>query len=234
MTITDFHSHILPALDHGCKDTNESVSQLTLMKNSGTDVAVATSHFYPHVHKVDTFTKKMDEAINSLRRERIVCAPKLAVGAEVLLCENLNTMKGLPELCVRGTRVLLLELPLEKLRDGHYDTVESLISDGYTVVLAHIDRYFKCFGDGIDELLTMGALAQVNASSLSCHSVLKKVKQYLSDGNKICALGSDLHGVDEKLYRHFKKAKRRLGNDFERIMSQTNKLLYEAELIDLI
>ena len=233
MIITDFHSHILPALDHGCKDTHESVSQLALMKSYGTDIAVATSHFYPHIHQVDTFIKKTDEAIKALRHERITHAPRLAIGAEVLLCENLNAMNGLPNLCIRGTRVLLLELPLEKLRDGHYDTVEALISDGYTVVLAHIDRYLKQFSEGIDELLDMGALAQVNAHSLHNHSVLKIIKRYLSENDNICALGSDLHGADEKLCRHFAKSKKILGDDFERIMSKTSKLLYEAELIDL-
>jgi protein-tyrosine phosphatase len=45
--IIDFHAHILPGLDHGCKDLTTAVTQLKMAKKAGIDVVVATSHFYP-------------------------------------------------------------------------------------------------------------------------------------------------------------------------------------------
>jgi protein-tyrosine phosphatase len=231
MTVVDFHSHILPNIDHGCKSIDECAAQLSLMKSAGTQIAVATPHFYPHVHKADTFSERVDASVRLLRSSEIKNAPQLAIGAEVLLCENLDTMDGLSELCIRGTKVLLLELPTEKLRDGHFDTVETLLANGYTVVLAHIDRYIKNYGNDIQELLGMGALAQVNAQALSSHKMSKKIKEHVRS-NHVCALGSDLHGVDKALYRHFTKLPKRLGADYGAIMDRAAKLLYDAVLVD--
>lgn len=233
MIITDFHSHILPALDHGCKDTAESVRQLSMMRSAGTDIAVATSHFYPHIHKVDAFTRSVDTAVEKLMSAEIGLAPKLALGAEVLLCENLHTMDGLDKLCVRGTRVLLLELPFVKLKDSHYDVAEHLLSEGYTIMLAHIDRYLKQYKDGVDELLSMGALAQINASSLFSLSSRGMILKYISEGDRVCALGSDLHGTDEKCYRQFVRAQGKLKKDLEKIMNKSNKLIMSADLVRL-
>ncbi len=232
-TVIDFHTHILPALDHGCADIDECHKQLALMKASGTDIAVATSHFYPHEHKVDEFVTKVDSAIAQIKQAQITDAPKLMLGAEVLLCRNLHKMQGFKELCIRGTNVLLLELPLNPLKDAHFDTVETIINDGYAVVLAHIDRYLKKFGDEIDTLLSMGALAQINAYSLASGSTRKKILSYLESTDKICAIGSDLHGADEANYKKFIKAEKILKEFYPTIMDRSRMLLGEADVITL-
>ncbi len=232
MTVTDFHTHILPALDHGSKSVSEAVLQLELIKGHGTDIAVATSHFYPHMHTVEAFVKKADTALEQLYSAEINAAPKLALGAEVLLCENLDTMAGLEQLCIRGTNVLLLELPIGKAGEMHFDTVEELISGGYTIVLAHIDRYLSSEKRTVDTLLEMGAIAQVNVGALFSHRMAKKLKKYLAT-DKICALGSDLHGVDGQAYKYFEKSQRLLGEGFGQIMARTEALLAGAELFDV-
>ena len=44
--IIDFHSHFLPGIDDGSKDTEMSLSMLSQMRASGVDAVIATSHFY--------------------------------------------------------------------------------------------------------------------------------------------------------------------------------------------
>lgn len=228
MTVTDFHSHILPALDHGCADISEAKLQLSIMKQLGTDIAVATPHFYPHIHKVQSFVESTDTAISKLCSAGISDSPALAVGAEVLLCKNMEMMSGLDKLCIRGTRVLLLELPMMALDDGHFDTVEAILSKGYTVVLAHIDRYLKKYESGVDDILSMGALAQINAECLCSFSVPKKIRYYLENTDKISAIGSDLHGTDLSRYKKFAKTPKLLGNHYEEITSRSKILLKDA------
>lgn len=233
MAVIDFHSHILPSLDHGCSSMEECCEQLSLMKDSGTSVAVATPHFYPHMHKPDILYKNADLAIAKIQESGFSHAPELCLGAEVLLCEGLENMTDLSLLCVRGTKILLLELPVHRLKDGHFDTVDAIISNGYTVVLAHIDRYLKKGSDDIDTLLSMGALAQINADALSSRSTLKKINRYLDSTDKICAIGSDLHGSDTASYSAFVKANKILKEHYEAIMTRTDKLLINAERIKL-
>ena len=230
MTVIDFHSHILPTVDHGCQSLDECISQLEIMGKT-TAVAVATPHFYPHIHKTDTFNAKVAIAVNQIKELHRTDNPRICVGAEILLCEGLEEMSELGSLCVRGTRCLLVELPAHALRRGHFDTIEALIASGYTVLLAHIDRYFKICPDDIDTLLGMGALAQINSDALFHHSTMKKIGKYLESTESICALGSDLHGANANAYNSFLKAPKALKEYYEAIMHRAERLLTEAETI---
>lgn len=233
MNVTDFHSHILPSLDHGCANVGECRTQLELMHENGTSLAVATPHFYPHMHKSDIFYKNSELAVSQIKSANITNAPELCLGAEVLLCDGLENMKNLPLLCIRGTQVILLELPTHSLKNSNYDTVDTILSRGYTVVLAHIDRYLKKNQEDIDNLLSMGALAQINAEALFSRSSMRKINKYLEQTDKICALGSDLHGAEPSRYADFAKAHKVLKDYYDVIMSRTETLLLGAERFKL-
>ena len=231
--IIDFHSHILPRLDHGCDNLDECIRQLALIQENGTNISVATPHFYPHQHNIEQFVKDVDMAIDRMQAAGITQAPSIAIGAEVLLCRNIHHMADFEMLCIRGTRTLLLELPLKPLTDEHFATVEQIMDGGYTVLLAHIDRYLADFEDHIDTLLSMGALAQVNAVSLSSRATRKKIFGYLEDSDNICAIGSDLHGVDTGAYKKFVKAQKVLKDHYTAVMQRSANLLEGAELLKL-
>ena len=138
----DFHAHILPKADHGSDSEETSAVQLSLLKNAGVGTVVATPHFYPNRHNIKDFEESIDRAIASLSSISPDNRPQIAVGAEVLICENIDKLEHLNELCIRGTSVMLLEMPMaDKWSNSLFKTVSSLIDLGYTVVLAHIDRY---------------------------------------------------------------------------------------------
>ena len=231
--VIDFHSHILAGVDHGCECTDESIRQLELMRSHGTDIVVATPHFYPHINTVDSFSGKIHRAISRLSEVGVSSAPRLCVGAEVLLCDNLCSMSGLDSLCIRGTKILLIELPIQHLKESHFDTVEELISKGYTVMLAHIDRYAHHYGNDIKSLLELGAIAQINADCMGHPSIKRFILDLLKNTDSIYAVGSDLHGVDEKLYKKFATIDKHLHEYFKKIMSRSAKLLEPAEFIQL-
>ncbi len=229
----DFHSHILPALDHGSKNTEQALEQLALMSENGTDIAVATSHFYPHEHKVSDFIADRNASLESLKLANVTRAPRIILGAEVLLCRNLHKMEDYRELCIKGTNVMLLELPLRPLAHGHFDTVETMMENGITVVLAHIDRYLADYEDSIDTFLSMGTYAQINANSLSSGRMKKKILYYLEQTDKICAIGSDLHGSDSSSYKKFVKSKKILDEYYPTVMKRSEKILRDAEILSL-
>ncbi len=233
MSVIDFHSHVLSATDHGCKDLKESMLQLHLMHECDTEIIVATPHFYPHIHRVDSFIKNVNNAVWELRQADIHLPINIALGAEVLLCPGLDKMDALEKLCVRGTKTILLELPIKPLNQAFFDTVERIMSTGLTVVLAHIDRHLKSNPQDIDELISMGAFAQINASALTSYGMRKRLSPYIDDGDTVCAIGSDLHGHNKKQYKPFCKSPKILGENFEKIMCRSEKLLSGAEFINL-
>jgi len=230
----DFHSHILPGVDHGSKSLDETKRQLDIISKSGVDKVVATSHFYPHVHSVKKFISNVDSAIeivselgDSYRDTDIL------VGAEVLACEMIDQMEGLEELCIRGTRCILLEMPTAiNWGASLMGTVENLIDNGYYVVLAHIDRYIRQRKKEIDRLLSMGAKAQINADSLASFFDRKKLIPYIDD-SVVCAIGSDMHGANAKEYKLFSDVERYIGKGrFDMVMEKSFDILRDAKCIN--
>ena len=229
-TRIDFHSHIIPGADHGCATAKEAAEQLIMMKNAGIGTVVATPHFYPEQHRIDEFISCVDAGVASLRQEYAEEAPRILLGAEVLLFPNLHKMPDLEKLCIRGTRVMLLELPFTGCNQALVDTVECMIDQGYTIVLAHIDRYLQHDREAIDHLLNIGAWAQVNASSLKGLLGRKRLMPYLESG-KVVAFGSDLHGTEKAAIADY-VALRKLPNGlFDWICERSEDLLQGAQEI---
>ena len=223
--ITDFHAHILPGADHGSSGIDDTLGQIALMNTAGVDTVVATPHFYPNRHTVEYFSEKVAYSVEQIGAIDIP-RPSICLGAEILYCDGLENMQNLDKLCIRGTKVLLLELPLDTWDDRLFDTVKSLMSE-YTVVLAHIDRYILYQTDAIYSLLEMGACAQINAQSL----FYRKERKHLSpliDAGDICAIGSDLHKLEKKTAQCFANAHKKLGNAYLDIMQSADELLKNA------
>ncbi len=206
MDIIDFHSHILPGADHGSRSLETSKKQLDLATKNGVCRIVATPHFYPERHHLEAFIERRDNAWSTLSSALTPESPKIAVGAEVLICDNIERLVGIEKLCIEGTRILLIELPFAFFKKEFRTSVFRLIKEGYTVVLAHADRYDP---ENIEMLLSAGAKIQLNASALSGISVKPHIKRWINDGY-VVAIGSDIHSDDKRAYKSFVKAKKRL------------------------
>ena len=227
MTLLDFHAHILPHMDHGSSRTATAHGQLELIHAAGVGEVCATSHFYPQSTLPDRFLSERERS-----REHLLHTygdrprPRLLMGAEVLICPGLENMEGLSDLCVEGTRVLLLEMPFTQ-RDWDrslYHTVREIRRMDILPVLAHVDRYPRTV---IETMFEQGMIGQLNAVSL--HRLIKPrhLLRWIDEGH-IVALGSDLHGCDPAAYRPFEKFVRTDPASAEAIMERTQELLKDA------
>ena len=101
LKIYDFHSHILPGLDHGCSDTAVAMEQIRRAVRAGVHCILATSHFYPHAESVDSFLRRRRLAWVQLQKELAgeeeirAAGIQIVQGAEVLICKGLERMEGL-------------------------------------------------------------------------------------------------------------------------------------------
>ena len=218
MKTIDFHTHILPKADHGSDSVETSLRQIELSKKASVDILVATPHFYPHIHRVEQFLEKRASAYKKLSEKTDA---NILFGAEVLLCEALNKLNGLNELTIGNTKSILIELPFTPIKNEYEACVENLIDDGYSVILAHADRYPK---ESIERFLPYGVNLQLNASSISKLFAKKHLFKWIDDG-LVVALGSDIHMIDKKAYSDFLSAKKKLGNSFNEIMKKTNEII---------
>lgn len=164
--IIDIHSHILPGLDDGARDLEESIEMLKIAEKSGVTDIICT----PHLRK-GQFEKNWDEiekAYKSLDIYKTIYQINinLYLGREVMFFEDMANSSFTNNL--NGSQYTLVEFESNtsfiKLRKELFN----LMRTGRRMVLAHVERY-DCLIDefeNIEELIEAGILVQVNSSSI--------------------------------------------------------------------
>lgn len=141
----DFHSHILPEIDDGSKNIEETRKLLIEECKQGVCSIIATSHFYADRDSVRSFLKHREDCFQQL--ESLVKdwekAPDIRVGAEVYYFPHMGEAELLADLCIGKTKVLLLEMPFVQWTDQIFRDVKNIVEKKkLTVILAHIERYY--------------------------------------------------------------------------------------------
>lgn len=202
--MTDFHSHILPGIDDGCKTVEDSLAVLKMMAEQGIERVAATPHFYAsHSGETpDEFLVRRNNAEHILR-ERIkdeAGLPEIFCGAEVKYFRGMSGVEDLTKLTLQGTDLLLVEMPFSKWSGTEIKEVLSLNDKlGVIPVLAHIERFFSYQKnlDWIYEFKDAGVLMQMNAEyilgTFSSHKAMKLIKNRAVD-----FLGSDTHNTTDR------------------------------------
>ena len=219
INIVDFHSHILPGADHGSDSLDTSLWQLNCAVNYGVSRIVATPHFYPHRHNLDTFVKRRDEAFMCLK-EKMPKDVTVRLGAEAFICPRFEELPNIEKLFISGTNTLLLELPFDEFEKSYIDTVATLKSRGVDVVIAHADRYDAKI---VEYMIHAGARLQLNSNSLVGLFRRKEVIKWVKD-KQVIAMGSDIHGHSISHYKSFSQAIRRLGHHMDYIKAESDKI----------
>ncbi len=195
--IIDFHSHILPSLDDGSASVEESVRLLDILAQSGTELVVATPHFYCHEISAESFLAARNESFERLKPHLKPNHPKILLGAEVLFSSELKKLCELKKLAIQGTNYLLLEMPYIRLSKQIIDSVSELADSGVVkLLIAHVERYlnFTSFED-VDELMSLDVLGQLNANSFLSFKTKRNCFKLMNKGY-IQVLGSDIHHED--------------------------------------
>ncbi len=167
----DIHTHILPGMDDGASDFEESVNMCIQAASDGTKTLILTPHFKSGFlensrSKILKKTKKLKKRI---KKQQIDLT--LLPGSEVTLSPDLpvlieeNRIMTLND----GGRYLLLELPyqgveVEKIKE----LVFQISVRDITPILAHPERYSYIQKDPeiMEELINQGVLSQITGSSL--------------------------------------------------------------------
>ena len=211
----DFHTHILPAMDDGAKDAEESIKMLSLLKSQGVDTVVASSHYYSGNESPKSFVHRRNKAVAALRERLIPDLPDIVSGAEVLYFDGMANCAELKLLCIENTNTLLLEMPFRKWNERIIDEVISLTSE-YDVVLAHIERYFQfAESSNLSKLAHNGVSFQINDTFFDGLFAKKKALKLLDCGARV-VLGSDCHNLTTrapKMDAARKNIEKKLGKD---------------------
>lgn len=214
----DFHSHILPSMDDGSKNEQESLDLLGELKSQGVTKVVATPHFYANGESVSEFLLRRQNSLKKIEPALNNNFPEVILGAEVRYYEGISRLEDLKKLCITGTELLLLEMPAMKWTDFVLKELFSLTSKGnITIVLAHVERYIFLQPKSVYlDLLNSSVLMQVNAGFINGFFTRRKALKLLSSG-MVHFLGTDCHNTSDRapeMKRAVDCITKNLGEDF--------------------
>lgn len=222
--MVDFHTHILPSIDDGSRNVQESVELMQMLSDQGVQTVLATPHFFADRESVDDFLLRRKAAYDELCAELPQGMPRILLGAEVKYYSGISHMDGLKKLCIGSSRLLLLEMPMSKWTEY---TIKELIdlsnSRGVTLVLAHIERYMDFQDSGtLSRLLESGILMQANATFFTSFRTRRRALSMLRKG-AIHFLGSDCHRVLTRppyIGDAVSAIEKKMGRDFVALMTE--------------
>jgi tyrosine-protein phosphatase YwqE len=195
----DMHSHLLPGIDDGCQNFEQSVALVKFFKAQGYQKLILTPHimgdFYQNTPEI--IFDKLAQLREILHIQGIEM--ELEAAAEYYLDESFiaRLEKGEELLSFGSKKYVLFETSYINPTPYLNYVIFTLISQGYTPVLAHPERYVYLFDDfkKLEEIHEKGALLQINMNSLAGYysKQAQKVAEKLIDSQKVSFLASDCH-----------------------------------------
>lgn len=191
----DVHAHFLPNVDDGAKDEEESMAMLAESFRQGVEVCVATPHAIIHKNEdVDSFLKLREGGLEKLKKKLDgVEYPKILLGAEVYLDNDINRYDGIERLCAENSEYMMLEFPVKKSNPAWSEWIYNLNRKGIKVLVAHVDRYVE-WEKMMSDFSGLDVMYQVNASRFTefrSGGLLKKLMRY----NHSYIVSSDMHNL---------------------------------------
>lgn len=199
--IIDTHCHILPWVDDGPAEIDESVEMAKIAAADGITHIVATPHvnrFYSH-NRADA-AQRFAAALYRLEyRLKVEGVPiKVMAGAEI--ADTCARTMELSELGLNKTNYLLVEFPHTHLPADAGDLLFNLVVKGYKPIIAHPERNPSVIENPnrLFELRKAGALVQVTASSLTNkhNSDVHRCAMYLLKKDAVEIIASDAHNTN--------------------------------------
>ena len=230
--MTDFHSHLLPGIDDGSDSAETSLSMLKLWREQGISRIAATPHFYADRIDPARFFRSRQSAYDTLTEamEKNGVSAELVPGAEVHYFSGMGNADVLDDLCLRGTDLLLLEMPFSRpWTESMLWDVAAVRRRGLIPVAAHIERYLPLQPRRmLDRFFELDILFQSNASFFLSRRTVRHALRLLRDG-RIHFLGSDAHNVSDRppdLGPALDTIRRKLGEDALLYLESYDKLTY--------
>jgi protein-tyrosine phosphatase len=191
--VIDLHCHILPQLDDGARDLEDSVEMARVAESDGIKLICATPHIHPdHAVVPEELEVRALTVNDALEREgldvRVIAAGEVA---EPMLDQLSDEV--LERVALGGGRWVLVEPRPGPLGQHLFDAVEKLADRGFRSVIAHPERHPGIdFQDRLAALVEQGALVQATAALVAEGPASGYLLELAAEG-LIHLLGSDAH-----------------------------------------
>lgn len=200
----DIHCHILPGVDDGPQFQDESIAMARRAVEDGVHTIVATPHTLDgiYINTVIDVNSRVAALQEVLSKDHIEV--QLYAGAEVHLCPHIikRIETGEAGTINNARKYMLLEFPVQTIPGGVKHEIFALKLNGITPILTHPERnaMIQQDPDILYELVSMGALSQVTAMSLTGEfgAFARRSAEVLLRHRLVHIIASDAHSCDRR------------------------------------
>jgi protein-tyrosine phosphatase len=200
----DLHSHILPGVDDGASDIEESAAILKNMEQKGVKKIAATPH-YP-LYKDKDFKKFIGEKVEQLKQKAEAENIEIEIfsGSEILVEKKLPWLLNDNKLLtINDSNYLLLETHPILLPDYFPEIIHDIQAMGFKIIIAHPERYSFIQKDPTllyDWVEIYDLKLMLNSSSiLGLHGKkAQNTAEKLLDTGLCHLMSSDTHGIKKR------------------------------------
>ena len=193
----DIHSHLLPNIDDGATDFENTRSLITKMQDIGFKQFITTPHVIKNVWNNNSIgIKALETETNDLLKKASISV-KLSAAAEYMMDTDFMELFKSEKLLTLKDNYVLVEMSYINPPIQLYQIIFDLQIAGYVPVLAHPERY-SFYNNNLKEyrrLKKAGCKFQLNLLSTVGYygpEALKTANELL-ENNLIDFVGSDIH-----------------------------------------
>lgn len=194
---TDMHNHLLPGIDDGSKDVEDSVQFIKTLYKLGYRKLICTPHIISDLYPN---TRQTIEPAYHLLKNRLAEAQinvELQFAAEFMVNADFEDTIKEAKLLPFSDNYLLIEMSYLAPSPNIKSVIFDLIVKGYKPILAHPERYnfYHQKLEKFDELREAGCLLQVNLLSLTGFygKGVRQAAEYFIKEKMVSFAGTDLH-----------------------------------------
>ena len=166
-TFADIHCHIVPYVDDGALRAQESDELIRMQARQGAKVICCTPHLRRHMFETpdDEIRRRFKEFLSRNEESDIRFYLSREYHCDALLLQKLEKGEILP---LGEGETILAEFSYRHSEREIRDYIRTILSYGYTPLIAHVERYPALEKPAqVGALIDMGALIQMNASSVT-------------------------------------------------------------------
>lgn len=240
----DLHSHILPGVDDGSRNMQETIELLKKAQKAGFHTICFTPH-YAEPQYLNTKQQNYEifkQVETRLKQENILI--KILLGNEIFIHENMeDALENNKIATLANTHYVLIELPMyqELPQEVVQKMLDKVKQKGFKIVIAHPERYtyiqekpeklIEYFGEDIIFQGNYGSI--IGAYGRGAQRTIKK----LLKNKQIQYLSSDVHQKNRCFYDIFDEIKKKLlkvvDQNYLKIMTDINpRLIIEDKEVE--
>ena len=197
---SDMHSHLIPGIDDGAQDMDQTIAMLAKFESLGYKKVVTTPHIM-----TDSFPNNPEIILSGLEKvkneiKKVGIEIEIEAAAEYYFDETLMPKIKNKELLTFGDNYVLVEFAFHSPPQFLDQLFFELKTHGYRPVIAHFERYLYYLGkiDKAENWRSEGINIQINLNSLfgQYGPEVQKQAEKLIDEGQFDFVGTDCHRIE--------------------------------------